>query len=238
MKSKGLTLTLFFMGGSGGKKYITHVISTGGIVLVGVKKRFPADTDLAKDITFLKDKKLDGDLYNYLQIQSYPIDGETIVLKSNLPVQKDIAKCLGCNDKTYREHLKYLILRGYVVEEKDRYILPKIENVYIMIDKSTSQFIFDSMKPHLLKMYIYLGQRYKYKDGYVFTQEEIAKHLGIKLAGNADARSKIKNGLLLLRNCGLVMFAQFYDGKVPKYRLISWSSEYIDNCCYIDEEKK
>lgn len=228
------------MGGSGGERYITHVISTGGIVLVGVKKRFPADTDLAKDITFLKDKKLDGDLYNLLQLYSYPVDGETTVMKTSFLTQEQIAEKLsnGSSVRTVRNHLKYLIEKGYVIEQKDRYILPRIENVYIMIDKSASQFIFDSMKPHILKMYIYLGQRYKYKDGYVFTQEEVAKHLGINLTGNADARSKIKNGLLLLRNCGLVTFAQFYDGKVPKYRLLHWSSEYIDNCCYIDEEKK
>lgn len=55
---------------------------------MGVKKRFPADTDLAKDITFLKDKKLDGDLYNLLQLYSYPVDGETTVMKTGFLTQE------------------------------------------------------------------------------------------------------------------------------------------------------
>jgi hypothetical protein len=47
-------------------------------------------------------------------------------------------------------------------------------------------------------MYIYLGQRWKYKPGYVFTQEEVAEHIGIKLDGNAVARRMIKHGLIAL----------------------------------------
>ena len=60
----------------------------GKEVVMGVKKRFPADTDLAKDITFLKDKKLDGDLYNLLQLYSYPVDGETTVMKTGFLTQE------------------------------------------------------------------------------------------------------------------------------------------------------
>jgi hypothetical protein len=50
-----------------------------------VQKRFPADTDLTKEITFLKDKNIDAELYSYLQSMSFPVDGVTIVEKSRLP---------------------------------------------------------------------------------------------------------------------------------------------------------
>ena len=37
-------------------------------------------------------------------------------------------------------------------------------------------------------IYVYLGQRYKYKRDYVFTQEEIAQHLGVRLDGKPETR--------------------------------------------------
>ena len=75
-------------------------------------------------------------------------------------------------------------------------------------------------------MYIYLGQRWKYKHNYVFTQEEIAQHLGLKLAGNPRARRSIHNALDLLAAVHLISFENFFDGKCPRYRLLNWSYEY------------
>ena len=48
-----------------------------------VSKRFPADTTL-EELTFLNDKKLDAELYAYLQMNSYPAGGETVVFKRDL----------------------------------------------------------------------------------------------------------------------------------------------------------
>ena len=52
-----------------------------------INKRFPANTSL--DITtFLNNKKIDGELYAYLQSLSYPNEKkETIVLKKSMPTQ-------------------------------------------------------------------------------------------------------------------------------------------------------
>ena len=50
-----------------------------------MQKRFPADTDLSKEFTFLKDPKIDAELYAYLQSISLPDDGATVVLKKNMP---------------------------------------------------------------------------------------------------------------------------------------------------------
>jgi hypothetical protein len=40
----------------------------------------------------------------------------------------------------------------------------------------------------------------------VFTQEEIAQHLGLKLEGNASARRLIRNAMIALQNHGLISF--------------------------------
>lgn len=52
-----------------------------------MNKRFPANTKLKKEEkTFLSDKKVDGELYAFLQANSFPNEKkETIVEKRNLP---------------------------------------------------------------------------------------------------------------------------------------------------------
>jgi len=139
-------------------------------------------------------------------------------------------KILGIKSATtLRTHLKYLISSDYVIENKETksYILPDKEKVFLYIPFDTLQFINDTIKEQVYKIYIYLGQRHKYKSGYVFTQEEIAQHLGLALTGNETVRRQIKNSLICLQNNGLIDYEQFYEGKVPKYRLKNWSTEFI-----------
>ena len=115
------------------------------------------------------------------------------------------------------------------MEEKDnkQYVLPDVEDIFLMIPLDTMQFIKDTVKEQVYKVYIYLGQRWKFKKGYVFTQEEIAQHLGLKLDGNIAARRQISNALIALQNHGLISYEQFYEGKIPKHRLLNWSYHHV-----------
>lgn len=204
-----------------------HIQQKGDENLV-VQKRFPADTDLTKEVTFLKDSRIDAELYAYLQSLSYPIDGMTVVMKIDLPVQAKICEKIGVKSaKTLRAHLQYLIDTGYVIDHGDRLELPNIEDIYLLLPLETIQFITDTIKESVIKVYIYLGQRWKFKPMYAFTQEEIAQHLGLKLQGNPRARQMIHNALDLLQNNGLIKFENFFDGKSPRYRLTNWSYQYI-----------
>ena len=192
-----------------------------------IQKRFPADTDLTKELTFLKDPHIDAELYAYLQSMSYPDEGVTIVLKSDLPSQAAMAEKIGVKStKTFRSHLQYLIETGYVEDNGDHYVLPNIEDIYLLLPLETIQFITDTIKESVIKVYIYLGQRWGYKKGYVFTQEEIAQHLGMKLAGNPRAQQMIHNALDLLKDVELIDFENFFDGKSPRYRLTKWTTYY------------
>ena len=201
-----------------------------------IQKRFPADVTLDENVqTFLRDKKIDAQLYALLQQYSMPVEVDngvyiTVVEKKALPIQVEILKVLEMKSKTtLRAHLNYLIESGYVIEDTNnkRYILPEKENIYFMLPLDTIQFINDTVKNEVYKIYIYLGQRWKYKQGYVFTQEEIAEHLGTTLAGNETVRRQIRNSLIALQNNGLIQYEQFYEGKVPKYRLVNWSVHFV-----------
>ena len=193
-----------------------------------IEKRFPATVTIEEGkTTFLHDKKINVELYAYLQSKSYPDKKQrTVVKKSNLDRQEDICRIIGVKSRaTLRTHLMYLMSVGYVIDEieKKQYYLPDAEDIYMLIPLDTLQFIQDTVKEAVYKVYIYLGQRWKYKKYYSFTQEEIATHVGLTLAGNETVRRQIKNYLIALQNNGLIDYEQFYEGKVPKYRLTDWS---------------
>lgn len=199
-----------------------------------INKRFPANTSLNMD-TFLNDKKVDGELYAFLQTISY-VDTTTritYVLKKKMPTQAIIcSKIKVKTPKTYKAHLAYLIKKGYVIEEVDRYILPEVENQYIKIPLPTLQFLNDQIKEQTYKIYVYLGQRWKMKlaegkgEKYSFTEQEIAEHLGIKLEGNPRGWKTIREALQLLLTLSLIEYVQYFEGQRPRMRLMNFSLDY------------
>ena len=95
-----------------------------------------------------------------------------------------------------------------------------------MIPLPTLQFLNDTLKEQVVKIYLYLGQRWKYKqNNYIFTLEEIGLHIGIKINHNTRNYEIINNALICLRNNGLIDYIEFYDGEKPRKRLTKFSLE-------------
>lgn len=195
-----------------------------------VEKRFPADTTL-EAITFLNDKSIDGELYAIFQSLSVPIEVsedsyETLVPKKSLPTQKKICEMLHIKSvKTYRAHLNYLIDRGYIQQKDDGdYILPNCEDIYLKIPLETVEYLTFNCREHVIKIYIYLMQRWKYakQNGkfYKFTLREIGEHIGLKINNHSDGYKIINYALELLVNSGLVEYEDTYEGKVP-YKMLT-----------------
>lgn len=192
-----------------------------------IQKRFPANTIL-DEVTFLNDKKVDGELYALYQEYSRPVeeDGEyiTIVNKKDLPTQTVICAELGIKSaKTYRSHRDYLVDSGYVIDdaEQGRYILPNKESIFLMIPLRTLQFLNDTIKEQVIKVYIYLGQRWKFKKDYVFTVKEVGQHIGVKVDNDSRAYTLINNALLCLESIGLIKV----ENIVPKKKLVNFTFE-------------
>ena len=190
------------------------------------QKRFPADTTLDFS-TFLNDKKINGELYAILQgLSDYTVIDKklnqysTYVLKSKMPTQTILCKKLGIKSpKTLREHLKYLVDQHYIVPGEDKdvaYYLPEMENIYFLIPETTLKYLNNNCKEHVIKIYIYLGQRYKMAlnmgKQYEFTLEEIGTHLGIGLKNHTKQYEVVNNALELLFNSGLL----FKNSLAPK----------------------
>lgn len=195
-----------------------------------LEKRFPATVTL-DFTTFLNDKKVDGELYALFQEYSYADDQKrTIVNRKSLPTQVQMCEKLGIKSpKTLREHRNYLIKQGFIVEEEDHYVLPNAEEIFIKIPLETLQFLNDTLKEQVIKIYIYLSQRWKYKGTeFYFTKEDIANHIGLDV-NNRRTYTIIENVLQCLSLLGLLTYESVYQinpttGKsVPRMHLTSHS---------------
>lgn len=202
------------------------------------EKRFPANVDLST-ATFLNDKHINGELYALLQGKSkYTLmeDGkyETYVLKKDMPTQAKMCEILDIKSpKTLKSHLNYLLEQGYVEEKENRYVLPEMENIYFLVPLATVKYLNDNCKDHVVKTYIYLGQRYKWSlergIPYTFTLEEIGNHLGLKIKNSSRGYEIINNALDLLCNSGLIDYITYFDGQMSKKKLINFSFEHKVN---------
>ena len=144
-----------------------------------------------------------------------------------MPKQTEICDIIGIKStKTYRAHLNYLIETGYVIEEESRYVLPRVEDFYLLLPLSTICFLKDVFREQVVKAYIYLGQRWRSNSNshFEFTFEDLASHIGVKLAGNARGYEQIRNMLYVLSKCGLIEVSDEYfveKGK-SRQRLLYW----------------
>ena len=180
-----------------------------------------------KETTFLNDKKVDAELYAFLQSISESEDNITFVGKWMMPKQSEICDAIGIKrTKTYRAHLNYLIEAGYVIEEESRYVLPRVEDFYLLLPLDTICFLKDVFRDQVVKAYIYLGQRWRNNSNsnFEFTYEDLAQHIGIKLAGNAKGYEQIKNMLFVLERCGLIEVSEeyFVNKGQSRHRLLKW----------------
>ena len=200
-----------------------------------IEKHFPADTSMEM-LTFLNNKNIDGRLYAYLQSKSMPVKisdyYETRVDKFELGTQGEFCEAIQIKSpKTLRKHLNTLIETGYLRNEKDYYVLTQKEDIFFKMPLDTLRFIQNTIKEDVIKIYIYVGQRYKFAASqgtkYSFSIKEIVEHLGLSL--NDKNRNFVKDGLDALMNNELIKFVSYREGKAPRLRLVDFSYEYKTN---------
>ena len=192
------------------------------------------------NLTFLNDKKLNGELYAILQsVSNYRIINkgqntfETFINKKNMPTQTEMCRRLGIKSpKTLRKQFEYMKEQSYIIpgEGDIVYYLPEMEDIYSLLPTETINYLVDSCKPHVIKLYIYLGQRYmlglKLNKNYEFTLQQIADHLGLSMQNHSRSYEVINNALWLLQNSGLIDYYEYtFEGYIVKKVLTSFSSK-------------
>lgn len=158
--------------------------------------------------TFLNDDKIDGELYAYLLSISLgeKVDGKgiTYIPIEDLPSQTKIAEILNYKSRqTVSTHMKYLETNGYLKKEEKRYIVINPEDYFFQIPLETVQYFVNTVKEFVIKIYIYLGTRYRQKEDYNFTLKELAYQLGINYT-KTSSRNRISDALDVLVKLGLI----------------------------------
>lgn len=198
-----------------------------------IKKRFPATIAMEK-LTFLNDKKIDAELYAYLQSCSKVENGQTVVRYRDLPpTQKELYESIGIKSpKTYHKHLEYLEETKYIEKLPDGtgWVLPNQEDHFVFIPLETLQLMIDTFKDPVVKIYLYLGQKWKNKNcKKQFTYIELGEHTGIDVRGNARGYTTIRNILTVLQNNNLIKISAPYSISVNKTTcdLLDWGTNFI-----------
>lgn len=199
-----------------------------------VKKSFPADPSLEKDekgklkLTFLNDSAVDGELYAYLLSISYGDKKlkQTIVYKKSMPPITKLAKTFNSSRQTIYNHLKYLKDNNYIEDTPEYYIIhTHKEAQHFSMPLELVEYFVNTMKQPVIKLYIYLGQRWSWKGKeYSFTINELCSHLGLNPT-YSNNRKKIRDYLECLSSNNLIEVESFFEGKIPRMRLTSFKIE-------------
>lgn len=196
-----------------------------------INKTFPSNTTM--DIkTFLNDQRIDGELYAFLLSISFgeKINGKgiTYIPLEELPSQIKIAEILNYKSRqTVASHMKYLETNGYLKKEDKRYIIVNPEDYFFQIPLETVQYLVNTVKEFVIKIYIYLGTRYRQKEDYNFTIKELAFQLGINYS-KTGSRSRISDALDVLTKIGLIKIQTTYIDKKPAFNLTEFNL-YVKN---------
>lgn len=179
--------------------------------------------------------KIDDIVYGYLQACATfnPKDKVLYIPKKNMTsIRKELKDILGCKSpSTVGNKINTLMEKGLFAfdELNDRYIFPYDKNQkYKIISTKLLQELVVVYKPMVLKIFIYLLDKYEWKkesnSEYVFTLTELSAAMGYAAtSGRQDANIRII--LEHLRRTDMINYEEFYEkneftGKpVPRMRL-------------------
>lgn len=179
--------------------------------------------------------KTDDIVYGYLQASATfnPKDKVLYINQKNMTsIRRELQDIIGCKSaSTITNKLNYLMENNlFKFDEKaSRYIFPYDPNEkYKIISSELLKELVVVYKPMVLKIFIYLLDKYEWKkeanSQYVFTLTELSAAMGYAASsGRQDANIRII--LEHLRRTGMINYEEFYEkseftGKpVPRMRL-------------------
>lgn len=179
--------------------------------------------------------KTDDIVYGYLQASATfnPKDKVLYINQKNMTsIRRELQDIIGCKSaSTITNKLNYLMENNlFKLDEKaGRYIFPyNPDEKYKIISSELLKELVVVYKPMVLKIFIYLLDKYEWKkesnSQYVFTLTELSAAMGYAASsGRQDANIRII--LEHLRRTGMINYEEFYEkseftGKpVPRMRL-------------------
>lgn len=167
-------------------------------------------------------------------------DKELYITEDNLlEVKRDYTRGIGVTARTTRNRLdKYFslgMMEQKIVDNKVYYRLEdKKYQQYKIIDYYILKYLVITKSHNAIKIYTYLLNKYDLWYGrdnmYSFTAHELLLALGYteSSANNGNLTEMIKMILRDLQKTGLIDYAEYYDGKSPRMRLLKVAKKEIE----------
>lgn len=128
--------------------------------------------------------------------------------KNSRQVTEKIKQMSGQKDQQYRQNNQHdLILKRYIHydKEKKEYTFPYDYNErYYIVSSQVLAYLCIVSNPFIIKLYLYLADRYRYKQDWQFDLKELNKVFGYSGSYNKRVNQFLKVGLVQLKNKGLV----------------------------------
>lgn len=184
---------------------------------------------------FMNDKKTHDTVWGILQCRSYlNTDNKRFVYMFNAKAdtiadELNSIRSKSISNKTVRNTLQLYKDLGLITEGKtklkdksievDCYFLNDSFTVFKLIPKDTLRFLLNTATDNVIKVYVYLINKYEWKqqtkEQYNFSLKELCLAIGYK--ENQNSRDMIKDILKSLKNNGLIDYIETYyhDGSKP-----------------------
>ena len=201
---------------------------------------------------FMKDKKIYDTIWAYFQLNSYKDkDGNTFVYKTKdftpTNILRNIQTVVGYkpNGKeiynislsTVKNNINLYKRMGLMWEGKTTDLYGKEVDViflknefeyYQLVEYETLRFLMNSTNGVVIKIYVYLLNKYMWKqetkEQYIFTKKELGENIGYSNQNNTN--KMIDDCLLNLKNNGLIDWVEFTelnkDGKPMKLHKLTF----------------
>lgn len=132
-------------------------------------------------------------------------------------VKQIIIKKLNVSDKTAHRYIKQLIDYDLIIETEKNYIInavdTNIDNYQIVNFNVLECIVNNSINEFDLQLYVYLLNKFNYKNNYNFTLLELSVALGYSKTYRGNNNTKIKESLNNLKNLKTIDFNNQYIEK-------------------------
>lgn len=148
---------------------------------------------------------------------------EYLLKKEFTKSKKVIAGICGCSTRTIDRHLNDLFARGLLEEgfevienNKKEYEYPCFwfphneSNPYKIVEKDLVRYLVDTRNAQCIKVYLYLLNKYEWKEDYTFTLKEIQMALGYS-SDCSSARTTVSNILDSFAREGIIKYENTYE---------------------------
>lgn len=161
---------------------------------------------VSREEKFLKDKKISDRVYMILFSMAQYVNGSD---RRELPKKQvnftKLANIYPITRQTLSKHCKELILKGLIIEEKDKYIVPN-PAFYYDVDRSTIDTLKSGLTDNAIKIYVFLlgwdSHCKKQNTEFNFSYDFLCETIG--LAKHQTNRNMIKGIIEILERLELI----------------------------------